>query len=94
MAGKGRTSRWEVLNKDEEERILREEENIRERVDDAGQRWIKVYFGAGAHFRNWLQQCIEIHGEENVEVEEVHVRQLTCLEAEGGKAHRIWVRVP
>ena len=31
---------------------MAEEETIRERVDKDGNRWTKVYFGGGAHFRN------------------------------------------
>ena len=33
-------------------RRMAEEEKIREKVDEDGIRWTKVYFGGGAHFRN------------------------------------------
>jgi hypothetical protein len=33
---------------------MAEEEKIREKADEDGNRWTKVYFGGGAHFRNWL----------------------------------------
>ena len=71
---------------------MRQEEGIRERVDEKGNRWLKVYFGGGSHFRNWLEQYIEIYGEENVEVEEVNCTGLKCFEESGEKAYRIWVR--
>jgi len=38
------------------ERIA-QEELIRERIDEKGNKWRKVYFGGGEHFRNWLEQC-------------------------------------
>ncbi|HDZ24737.1 MAG TPA: hypothetical protein ENH70_09415, partial [Desulfobacteraceae bacterium] len=50
-----------------QERIA-EEDLIKERIDEAGNRWEKVYFGGGQHFENWLEQCKEL-GE--VMVEEV-----------------------
>ena len=40
-----------------------EEELVRERVDDKGNKWKKVYFGGGAHFRNWLEQYQELEFE-------------------------------
>ena len=49
---------------------IAEEEKVRQRVDEDGTRWTKVYFGGGAHFRNWLSQFVELRGEENVKVEE------------------------
>ena len=73
----------------DEERILREEEKVKERTDSRG-RWRKVYFGSGDHFRNWLSQIKEIYGDDEVEVEEVDIG-LPCFE--DGKAYRIWVRV-
>jgi hypothetical protein len=33
---------------------MAEEEKIQQRVDEDGTTWMKVYFGGGAHFRNWL----------------------------------------
>ena len=73
------------------ERIV-EEERIRERVDEDGTRWTKVYFGGGAHFRNWLSQFMELKGEENVEVEKANSRGFQCYEESGEKMYRIWVR--
>jgi len=70
---------------------LAEEERVRERIDDKGNRWIKVYFGGGAHFRNWLEQAKEL-GE--VEVEEVSSEGFKCFEATGEKLYRIWLKVP
>ncbi|MCD6570580.1 MAG: hypothetical protein J7L53_07755 [Deltaproteobacteria bacterium] len=71
---------------------MRQEDGIRERVDDKGNKWWKVYFGGGAHFRNWLDQCREIFGEENIEIEEVDFTGLKCFEESGEKAYRIWVK--
>ena len=73
------------------ERIA-EEETIREKVDENGNRWTKVYFGGGAHFRNWLSQFVELKGEENVEVEEADSRGFRCYEESGEKMYRIWVK--
>ena len=55
---------------DEHLEALRAEEEMRQKVDGTGQLWKKVYFGGGAHLSNWLSQCIEIYGRDNVEVEE------------------------
>jgi hypothetical protein len=33
------------------------EDHIQERTDEEGNTWRKVYFGGGAHFENWLEQC-------------------------------------
>ncbi len=52
-----------------------EEERILERVDEDGNRWTKVYFGGGAHFRNWLNQFLELRGEDDVQVEEMDSRR-------------------
>jgi len=71
---------------------IAEEENIREKVDENGNRWTKVYFGGGAHFRNWLNQFLELRGEENVEVEEADSRGFQCYEESGEKIYRIWVK--
>jgi len=68
---------------------LAQEELVREKIDEQGNRWRKVYFGGGAHFRNWLEQCREL-GE--VEVEEVDATGLKCFEESGEKLYRIWVR--
>ena len=80
---------------DEEERdreILAQEDLVWERVDENGDTWRKVYFGGGAHFRNWLDQVTELRGEDNVEVEEVESLGLKCFEQGGEQMYRIWVR--
>ena len=51
------------------EERMKEENQVREKIDEKGNKWLKLYFGGGAHFRNWLEQCKEIYGEEDVEVE-------------------------
>jgi hypothetical protein len=71
---------------------MAEEEKIRQKVEEDGTRWTKVYFGGGAHFRNWLDQFIEVHGEENVKAEEADSRGFQCYEESGEKMYRIWVR--
>jgi hypothetical protein len=84
-------TRWEEV--DEEEFVrkrMAEEELVRERVDQEGNKWRKVYFGGGAHFRNWLEQCKEL-GE--VEVEEVDSTGFKCFEGGGEKLYRIWVKI-
>ena len=71
---------------------IAEEETFREKVEEDGTRWIKVYFGGGAHFRNWLSQFIELKGEENVKVEETDSTGFQCYEESGEKMYRIWVK--
>ena len=71
---------------------LAEEEKVRERVDEEGKKWRKVYFGGGAHFRNWLNQFLELRGEDNVEVEEIDSTGFRCYEESGEKMYRIWVK--
>lgn len=68
------------------------EEEVRQRTDQDGNRWTKVYFGGGTHFRNWLSQFIEVKGEENVNIEEVDSRGFQCFEESGEKMYRIWVK--
>ena len=72
---------------------LRGEADVRVRIDDRGRRWLKVYFGSGSHFRNWLAQCREIYGEENIEVQEIENTGLTCMDEGGEKIYRIWARM-
>jgi hypothetical protein len=72
-----------------EQARLAQEELVREKVDADGNKWRKVYFGGGAHFRNWLEQCREL-GE--VEVEEVDSRGFKCFEEAGEKMYRIWMK--
>ena len=71
---------------------MAEEERIQEKVDENGTRWIKVYFGGGAHFENWLKQFVEVKGEENIEVEEADSKGFQCFEESGEKMYRIWVK--
>ena len=71
---------------------MAEEEKIQQRSDEDGTRWTKVYFGSGAHFRNWLSQFTELKGEDNVRVEEVDSRGFQCYEESGEKMYRIWVK--
>lgn len=68
---------------------LDEEASVVERTDEDGSKWRKVYFGSGDHFRNWLAQVIEVHGRQNVRVEDAETR-LPCFGDERPK--RIWVR--
>jgi hypothetical protein len=68
---------------------LAQEELVKEKIDANGNKWRKVYFGGGAHFRNWLEQCREL-GE--VEVEEVDSRGFKCFEEAGEKMYRIWMK--
>ena len=80
---------------DEEQReraLLEAEEKVRHREDPDGTRWVKVYFGGGEHLRNWLEQCREIAGDDNVRTERVDQEGLACF-ADGGEClYRIWVR--
>jgi len=72
-----------------EQERLAQEELVREKIDEQGNKWRKVYFGGGEHFRNWLQQCQEL-GE--VEVEEVDSKGFKCFEEGGEKLYRIWMK--
>jgi hypothetical protein len=72
------------------EQRMAEEELVQERRDAAGNRWRKVYFGGGEHFKNWLAQCREL-GE--VMVEEVDPTGFKCFEEGGEKLFRIWMKV-
>ena len=69
---------------------VEEEEKLKERIDDQGNKWTKVYFGGGEHFNNWLEQCKEL-GE--VIVEEVDAAGYKCFELGGEKLYRIWLKV-
>ena len=71
---------------------MAEDERIWEKVDENGNRWTKVYFGGGAHFRNWLGQFVELKGEENVKVEEADSRGFQCYGESGENMYRIWVK--
>ena len=71
---------------------MAQEDLVREKVDGEGNVWRKVYFGGGAHLKNWLDQTIELCGGENVEVEEADATGLQCFEQGNEKIYRIWVR--
>ena len=71
---------------------MRQEEQVREKVDEKGNKWRKLYFGGGAHFTNWLGQCKEIYGEDNLEVEEIDSTGFKCFEEGGERIYRIWAR--
>jgi hypothetical protein len=73
------------------ERIAQEEE-VREKTDKEGSKWLKLYFGGGAHFRNWLSQIEEIYGKENIEIEEIDPTGFRCFEESQEKVYRIWVK--
>lgn len=72
-----------------EQERLAQEELVREKIDAQGNKWRKVYFGGGAHFQNWLEQCREL-GE--VEVEEIDSTGFKCFEEAGEKLYRIWMK--
>ena len=77
----------------ERERIA-QEESIKEKVDAEGNTWKKVYWGGGAHFKNWLEQAQELADamESEIEVEEIEAAGLTCYEQGGEKLYRIWLK--
>ena len=72
-----------------QERMAKEEQ-VKEKIDEKGNKWQKVYLGGGEHFRNWLEQCREL-GE--VMVEEVDSTGYKCFEMAGEKLYRIWMKV-
>lgn len=69
---------------------MAQEDLVKERVDEKGVKWRKVYFGGGAHFQNWLEQCKEM-GE--VMVEEVDPTGFKCFEEGEEKLYRIWMKM-
>jgi hypothetical protein len=69
---------------------MAEEELVKERIDEDGNKWSKVYVGGGEHFKNWLEQCREL-GE--VMVEAVDSKGYKCFEMAGEKLYRIWVKI-
>ena len=73
------------------ELALRQEEAIQTFVDEAGVRWHKVYFGSGSHFQNWLDQCTEIFGSDNILVEDIPSTDFACFDSEM-HLYRIWVK--
>ena len=81
--------RQEKERKSIQERIA-EEDLVKERIDEEGNKWEKVYLGGGQHFKNWLEQCEEL-GE--VIVEEVDSTGYKCFEDGGEKLYRIWMKM-
>ena len=75
------------------EERMKEENQVRKKIDEKGNKWRKLYFGGGAHFRNWLEQCKEIYGEEDVEIEEVNSTGFKCFEEGDERIYRIWARI-
>ncbi len=75
-----------------ERRWLAAEEEVLERTDPDGTRWRKVYVGGGAHLRNWLSQCQELSGEENVKLEKIEGGALACFRESGEGLFRIWIK--
>ncbi len=73
---------------DIQERMAKED-LVKEKIDEEGNKWQKVYFGGGKHFQNWLEQCKEL-GE--VMVEEVDSTGYKCFEMAGEKLYRIWMK--
>ncbi len=69
---------------------MAQEELVEEKIDRQGNKWKKVYFGGGAHFRNWLAQYQELGFE--IEVEEIDSTGFKCFEDSGEKMHRIWIK--
>jgi hypothetical protein len=72
---------------------MKEENQVREKIDEKGHKWRKLYFGGGAHFRNWLEQCKEIYREEDVEIKEVNSTGFKCFEEGDERIYRIWARI-
>jgi hypothetical protein len=61
-------TRHEVDKENPIRQRMAEEEKVRQEVDESGNRWTKVYFGGGAHFRNWPSQFVGLKREDNVRV--------------------------
>jgi hypothetical protein len=77
-----------------ERKRIAQEESVKEKVDAEGNKWKKVYWGGGAHFKNWLEQTQELADamESEIEVEEIEASGLTCYEQGGEKLYRIWLK--
>ncbi len=69
---------------------MAEEDRVRERIDEDGKRWQKIYFGGGEHCKNWLEQFKEL-GE--VQVEEIDSRGFKCFEEAGERLYRVWLKM-
>ena len=79
----------ENLQEDTVQERIAQENLVTEKIDEKGIKWRKIYFGGGAHFRNWLEQAKEL-GE--VEVEEIDSKGFQCFEEGGEKMFRIWLK--
>lgn len=74
------------------EERMRLEELVREKTDENGDAWLKLYFGGGEHFQGWLVQSREVYGEENIMIEEIDPTGFSCYEKGGEKLYRIWAK--
>jgi hypothetical protein len=83
-----------ISEENNQDKIIQErmadEALVKEKIDDEGNRWTKVYLGGGEHFKGWLAQCKEL-GE--VQVEEAASTGYKCFEEAGEKLYRIWVKM-
>lgn len=75
---------------DKIEKLMKIENSVEEKLDEKGNKWRKVYFGGGEHFKNWLAQCKELG---DVEVEEVDSKGYNCYELGNEKLYRIWMKI-
>ncbi len=69
--------------------IIAEENLVKEKTDEKGNCWIKVYVGGGEHFKNWLEQSRELG---TAMVEEIDPTGYRCFEETGEKLYRIWMK--
>jgi len=69
--------------------IRAEENRVKEKTDEKGNRWIKVYVGGGEHLKNWLEQSRELG---TPMVEEIDPTGYRCFEETGEKLYRIWMK--
>ncbi len=72
--------------------IMNGEDAVREKTDQHGNKWKKVYTGGGSHFTNCFDQYKEIYGEENIMVEECDTAVGKCYTESNEKMKRIWVK--
>ncbi len=71
---------------------IQQENKVVKKKDAQGNIWEKAYFGSGSHFNHWLEQFIEIYGEENIDVEEYRQSELSCFGDGSDILKRIWVK--
>ena len=71
---------------------MQQENAVQEKTDKNGNVWKKAYFGSGSHFKHWLEQFIEIYGEENIKIEEYPHSDLNCFGDGADTLKRIWVK--